>query len=53
MEVYRVEAVGSEGVAEGKFLGSMTSQGIKSSYEVVVVDLKERKVEKQSQNMMA
>lgn len=46
--------MGSKAVAEGKFLGNMTSQGIKSSYEVVVVDLKkERKVEKQSQNVMA
>lgn len=50
MEAHRADAVGGRGLAEGKYVGNITSQGIKSSLEVAVVDFqKERKFEKQSQ----
>lgn len=42
MEVHRADAVGGRGLAEGKYIGNITSQGIKSSHEVAVVTCRKR-----------
>lgn len=55
LDIYRLEAIGGKGASEGRYLGFMTSQGIKLSHKLLAVDLeKERRVERQKvRNMMA